>query len=334
MRSLTRWETYTRKEAHDILDPQANFTPQTGTWGLQGIVPIAAAPGDFAFFVTFGTTQGDHDFDEDISEDGVLSWQSQPRQRLQSAQIRQFIEHDDLTNSIHLFLRQEKPGPYTYFGRLGYLDHDPNREQPVYFTWQLMDWPAPSSVLDALGIVPSAPTEPVSPASAVRNTLTKMDPPARTPGPGRGPGGAGKHATLPGQDAKNRVLGRAGEDLALMHERQSLIAAGRADLATQILHVAVVEGDSAGYDIKSFNPDGTDRHIEVKTTGGPASNAFFISPNEVAFSTAHGGSYVLMRIYAFSSFENSANFYECLGPIAGGFDLTPSEYRARLLPSD
>ena len=47
------------------------------------------------------------------------------------------------------------------------------------------------------------------------------------------------------------------------------------------MHLAVVEGDSAGYDVRSFNVDGTERHIEVKTTGGPATNAFFISPNEV-----------------------------------------------------
>ena len=48
--------------------------------------------------------------------------------------------------------------------------------------------------------------------------------------------------------------------------------------------MAIVKGDSAGYDIRSFNLDGSDRHIEVKSTAGPASNAFYISPNEIAFS--------------------------------------------------
>jgi hypothetical protein len=30
--------------------------------------------------------------------------------------------------------------PYTYLGRLRYLAHDRDRQQPVYFTWQILDW--------------------------------------------------------------------------------------------------------------------------------------------------------------------------------------------------
>ena len=30
--------------------------------------------------------------------------------------------------------------PYTYFGRLKYLVHDRDREEPVYFTWQILKW--------------------------------------------------------------------------------------------------------------------------------------------------------------------------------------------------
>jgi hypothetical protein len=48
------------------------------------------------FFVTYGTSQGAHDFVEDINEEGVLTWQSQPRQRLDTPRIQQFISHDDL----------------------------------------------------------------------------------------------------------------------------------------------------------------------------------------------------------------------------------------------
>lgn len=331
MRSLTLWETYTREEAHDIFEPDTTFTAQAGTWGLQGIIGIAESPGDFVFFVTFGSSQGDHDFEEEISRDGVLTWQSQPRQRLDSPRIRQFIGHDDLKNSIHLFLRTSSRLDYTYFGRLGYLEHDPTREAPVHFTWQLMDWPPPSAVLDGLGIAPSPPADPVAPSDDTRDTLTQTPPPRVRTGLSGRPGG-GTHATLPGQDARNHELGLAGEKLALLYERQRLIAAGCPDLADKIVHVAVVEGDSAGYDIRSFNADGTDRHVEVKTTGGPASNAFFISPNEIEFSSSHPGTYVLMRIYAYSQVSNSGNFYERTGPIAGSFSLTPTEYRARLLP--
>jgi hypothetical protein len=66
-------------------------------------IPDRAA--DWVFFVTFGQVQGEHEFDEAITFDGVLSWQSQPAQRLDDEVIREFIGHDDRINNIHLFLR-------------------------------------------------------------------------------------------------------------------------------------------------------------------------------------------------------------------------------------
>lgn len=328
-RALRLWQTYSRREAHDILAPDTHFRPGTGTWGLQGIVRLQDSPGSYAFFVTFGSKQGDHEFQEAISEDGVLTWQSQPKQDFSSTAIRDFIGHDDRTASIYLFLRTRENVDYTYFGQLGYLDHDPSREKPVFFTWQLVDWPPPPGVLESLDLKPSAPADPVTPNTSAPNTLVQTDPPTvrrLSSAPGR----LGKRATLPGQDARNRRLGAAGENLVLDYERERLIRAGRNDLADKIIHVAIIEGDSAGYDIRSFNIDGTDRHIEVKTTAGPATNAFYISPNEIAFSEAHPDSYVLMRLFAYSYNTNSANFYEQYGPIERYFDLTPTEFRARL----
>ena len=40
-----------------------------------------------------------------ISTEGVLRWQSQPRQRLDDPQVRQLISHDEDRNNIYLFLR-------------------------------------------------------------------------------------------------------------------------------------------------------------------------------------------------------------------------------------
>ncbi|MBB2924008.1 DUF3427 domain-containing protein [Cellulomonas cellasea] len=330
MRQLNLWEAYTRREAHDIFEPATTFTPQTGKWGLPGIVRLAENDGDFVFFVTFGATAGGHDFDEEITEDGVLTWQSQPGQRLHVPTIQKLIAHDDLAHSIHLFLRTSKATPaYTYFGKLGYLDHDPTREAPVYFTWQLLDWPAPDGLLTELGLSISPSTEAVPPVAD--GTLVRTDPPTVSTPSSRGstPGGR-KHATLPGQDARNARLGAAGEELVLKHERKRLIEAGRADLSDAVVHTSVVEGDAAGYDIRSYHIDGSDRHIEVKTTRGPASNAFFISPNELAFSAAHPESYVIIRIFGYDYKTDSGRFYEVNGSVFDAFDLAASEFRARL----
>ncbi len=146
MKSLRLHEDYSREDVHGIFDPDSTFTPQAGTWGLQGIITIPDRPGDFVFFVTFGKREGEHEFDEGISTEGVFRWQSQPRQRLDDPQVRQLISHDEDRNNIYLFLRTsarvaDQPMPYTYLGRLKYIAHDMERQQPVYFDWQLLDWP-------------------------------------------------------------------------------------------------------------------------------------------------------------------------------------------------
>src|ERR1051325_10060346 len=73
---LIKYHQYSRKDVHEIFAPETPFIPQAGTWGLQGIIPIPNRPGDFVFFVTFGQRQGDHVFDEGITHNGVLTWQS------------------------------------------------------------------------------------------------------------------------------------------------------------------------------------------------------------------------------------------------------------------
>jgi hypothetical protein len=70
------------------------------------------------------------------------------------------------------------------------------------------------------------------------------------------------------RDARNRALGRAGEERVLVHERASLRAAGRTDLAEHIRWVSHREDDGAGYDILNVDTAGRDRLIEVKTTNG------------------------------------------------------------------
>ena len=67
-------------------------------------------------------------------------------------------------------------------------------------------------------------------------------------------------------DAKNRALGKMGEEFALELEKRRLWDAGRDDLSKRVEHVAVTQGDGLGYDVGSFELDGGPRLIEVKTT--------------------------------------------------------------------
>lgn len=152
MPELKLYSEYSRQDVHDIFSPETRFTPSSGTWGLQGIVEIPNKPGDFVFFVTFGQHQSGHTFDEWITEEGVISWQSQPSQSFQDRRIQQFIHHNEQINAIYLFLRTKRTSNYTYLGKLKYLAHDLVREKPVYMYWQLLDWPIPAEVLRQINL--------------------------------------------------------------------------------------------------------------------------------------------------------------------------------------
>lgn len=140
MKELIRYEKYSRKDIHDVFSPDTEFTPQAGSWGLHGIIRVPGTKHDYIFLVTYGKKQSGHEFDENIDENGILTWQSQPSQTLDDARIIDFINHDYLKNNIYLFLRTSEKENYTYMGLLAYVDHDNQREKPVYFKWQILEW--------------------------------------------------------------------------------------------------------------------------------------------------------------------------------------------------
>lgn len=134
-------ETYSRLDVMNILRPDIDYYKSgSGYWGISGIIRVHKDKDNFVFFVTFGRTISNHKFDENIDEVGVLNWQSQPSQSLDSEIIKKFIQHDPTVNNIFLFIRLNKKSKYTYAGKLNYLSHLKDIERPVYFKWQLLDW--------------------------------------------------------------------------------------------------------------------------------------------------------------------------------------------------
>jgi hypothetical protein len=130
-----------------------------------------------------------------------------------------------------------------------------------------------------------------------------------------------------GRDARNRALGRAGEERVLAHERATLLAAGRTDLASRIRWVSEVDGDGAGYDIRSFDADGSERLIEVKTTNGWERTPFQISRNELAVADAQRDDWRLMRLW---NFAREPQAFELRPPLEAHVSLMAISYQASL----
>jgi hypothetical protein len=331
--TLKRNESYTRNEVHDIYAPDTSFTEGAGTWGLQGVVGIPDRPTDYVFFVTFGQSQGDHQFDEGITEEGVLTWQSQPSQGLDDKRVQSWIDHDDLKNNIHLFLRESKGDKYTYYGLLKYLTHDEDREKPVYFQWQIIDWDNENGELNNLSIPLQPPTsdphtDDIEPKI---KGLVEESPPApkkKKGTPTRRFKGV-KGSDFSGKEKSNKSLGKAGELMVLKMEQDRLRSEGLSHLADKVMHTSVVEGDGAGYDIKSYGSDEKSvRYLEVKTTRGSKSTPFYISPNELAFSQIHSDSFELVRVFAYDGKTESGRYFVLNGDMNEVLELEPTEYRA------
>jgi hypothetical protein len=130
------------------------------------------------------------------------------------------------------------------------------------------------------------------------------------------------------RDARNRALGRAGEERVLAHERASLLAAGRSDLADRIRWVSHVDGDGAGYDILSFDANGSDRLIEVKTTNGWERTPFQITRNELAVAEERRSDWRLLRLWNFS---REPKGFELRPPLEAHVSLMATSYQANFL---
>lgn len=127
------------------------------------------------------------------------------------------------------------------------------------------------------------------------------------------------------RDARNRELGRRGEERVLAFERDALRQQGRDDLARKVRWVSQEDGDGAGYDIRSFTTTGAERLVEVKTTSGDRTTPFYLSENERAFSAERPDAFRLVRLY---DFARAPRAFELQPPLEAFLRLAPTAYRA------
>lgn len=129
------------------------------------------------------------------------------------------------------------------------------------------------------------------------------------------------------RDALNHALGAAGEETVLAYEKQTLIKAGRNDLANKVRWTAVQDGDGYGYDIASFEPDGRDRLIEVKTTNGWERTPFHITQNELHVAQERHKDWHLLRLW---NFARKPKAFALRPPLDSHATLTATSFMAHL----
>lgn len=127
------------------------------------------------------------------------------------------------------------------------------------------------------------------------------------------------------REAQNQSLGLAGEEFVVKFEHWRLIALGQQRLADRVDHVSQSKGDGLGYDILSFDADGKERFIEVKTTSFGRDTPFFISRGELALSHGAEDQFHLYRLF---EFRKAPRLFDLKGSLDQHCVLDPVTYRA------
>lgn len=128
---------------------------------------------------------------------------------------------------------------------------------------------------------------------------------------------------------ENKRIGDLGEIWVLKHERNFLEENGKSKLASKVKHVAKDKGDGLGYDILSFELDGNEKFIEVKTTKGRKNSTFFITRNELEKSKLEKNRYFLYRVYEFNEEKETARLMKIKGDLSSICEL-PINYKVNL----
>lgn len=127
------------------------------------------------------------------------------------------------------------------------------------------------------------------------------------------------------REARNQSLGLAGEEFVALFEHWRLIELGQRRLADKVEHVSQTKGDGLGYDVLSYDSDGKERFIEVKTTTFGRDTPFFVSRGELALSHGAKDQFHLYRLF---EFRNAPRLFDLPGSLDQHCVLDPVTYRA------
>ena len=137
-----------------------------------------------------------------------------------------------------------------------------------------------------------------------------------------------------GTDSKNaKHIGDVAEKLVYESEIDKLIKAGRDDLADKVIHEEA-EKNRPGWDISSYDIDGTPMHIEVKASSSNTINSVVITANE--WSAANNLKY--KENYYLYLVRNALTDNPTVEPLRDPalwvenkeFQITPSQYLLKL----
>ena len=136
------------------------------------------------------------------------------------------------------------------------------------------------------------------------------------------------------KEIRNKHLGLLGELFILKSEIEFLKANAKDELAKKVQHVSVEVGDGLGYDILSYDLNGKEKKIEVKTTRSDITRPFYLTRNELEVSVKNAANYCLYRLFDFDSNLNKGKYYIIKGDLTNSLALDALLFIAFPKPKD
>jgi hypothetical protein len=172
------------------------------------------------------------------------------------------------------------------------------------------DQATPAHRIDLDQVVEEPPEQIVSPMSTGKPWLSRK----------------GRRIDFAERDARNRLLGKLGEELVVLLEQHRLRAAGRDDLAQRVDRVSETIGDGLGFDVLSRDDaDESELLLEVKTTCWGKYHPFYVTATELRCSEDVADRFQLFRVF---DFGRTPRAYVLPGPLTANYRLEPALYRA------
>lgn len=122
-----------------------------------------------------------------------------------------------------------------------------------------------------------------------------------------------------------KQIGDLGEQFIFSQEREK-VKKYKLPSSKQVTWVSRDKGDGLGFDILSYDENGKEMYIEVKTTTGEENTSFYISANELEKSKLYAENYYLYRVYLFDK-KNVKGEYSIRKGSLEDLCLVPQTYR-------
>jgi hypothetical protein len=139
---------YTKNTISELLGEESLKSVREGIY-------TSTSTGSILLFVDLVKTGKEERFHfNDYFQEDYFHWDSQTTQHINSPRIQKIVLGDV---EVNLFVRispriKSKVQPFTYCGRLNYVDHDPNTFKPVHIVFQSTDYNEKSDSLNLLEI--------------------------------------------------------------------------------------------------------------------------------------------------------------------------------------